>query len=57
MWFYENDELNIPKRYKKMTLEQLRREGKVLEKIAIILAKISSLKKKKKHDCDIKFYI
>lgn len=56
MMFYENDELNIPKRYKKMTLEQLRREGKVLEKIAIVIAKISSLKKKK-NDCNVRFYI
>lgn len=57
MMFYENDEMKIPKRYKKMTLEQLRREGKILEKIAIVIAKISSLKKKKKMDSDIKFYI
>ena len=54
---YENDEMKIPKRYKKMTLEQLEREGKILEKIAIVIAKISSLKKKKKMDSDIKFYI
>lgn len=57
MMFYENDEMKIPKRYKKMTLEQLEREGKILEKIAIVIAKISSLKKKKKMDSDIKFYI
>ena len=48
MIFYENDEMKIPKRYKKMTIEQLRREGKILEKIAIVIAKISSLKKKKR---------
>lgn len=54
---YENDEMKIPKRYKKMTLEQLEREGQFLEKIAIVIAKISSLRKKKKMDSDIKFYI
>ena len=56
MMFYEKDELNIPKRYKKMTLEQLRREGKILEKIAIFVAKISSFRKKK-NDTNVKFYI
>ena len=56
--FYENDELKIPKRYKKMTLEQLRREGKVLEKYAIFVAKLVSIfHKKKKCDCSVKFYI
>lgn len=53
---YEYDELNIPKKYKKMTLEQLERKGKFLEKIAIVVAKISSLHKKK-NDTKVKFYI
>ena len=58
MMFYENDELKIPKRYKKMTIEQLRREGKFLEKYAIFVAKVVSIfHKKKELDSDIKFYI
>ena len=35
---YENDEMKIPKRYKKMSLEQLEREGQFLEKYAIFVA-------------------
>lgn len=58
MMFYEKDELNIPKRYKRMTLEQLRRRGKLLEKYAIFAAKVVSIfHKKKEHDCNVKFYI
>lgn len=58
MMFYENDELNIPKRFKKMSLEQLRREGKILEIYAIFVAKVVSIfHKKKKNDCNVKFYI
>ena len=56
--FYEKDELNIPKRYKNMTREQLRKEGKVLEKLAIIVAKLTSFRKKKNsNDLKVKFYI
>ena len=58
MMFYENDELNIPKRFKKMSLEQLRREGKFWEMYAIFVAKVVSIfYKKKKNDCKVKFYI
>lgn len=58
MMFYEKDELNIPKRYKNMTREQLRKEGKVLEKLAIIVAKLTSFRKKKSsNDLKVKFYI
>lgn len=56
--FYEKDELNIPKRYKNMTREQLRKEGKALEKLAIIVAKLTSFRKKKSsNDLKVKFYI
>ena len=55
---YENDEMKIPKRYKKMTLEQLEREGQFMEKYAIFVAKVVSIfHKKKKLDSNIKFYI
>lgn len=58
MMFYEKDELNIPKRYKKMTMEQLRQEGKILEKMAIVVAKLTSFRKKKDNDSlKVKFYI
>lgn len=56
MMFYEKDELNIPKRYKKMTKEQLRKKGRFLEKLTIVVAKISSFKKKK-NDTNVKFYV
>lgn len=55
---YENDEMKIPKRYKKMSLEQLEREGQFLEKYAIFVAKVVSIfYKKKRRDCKVKFYI
>lgn len=57
MMFYEKDELNIPKRYKKMTIEQLGKEGKILEKMAIIVAKLTSFRKKKdSNSLKVKFY-
>ena len=55
---YENDEFKIPKIYKKMTLKQLNRIGKILEIYAIIVARLSRIfKKKKKNTSKIKFYI
>lgn len=52
---YENDNLNIPKRYKKMSVEQLQKKSDFLLK----LSKILPFRKKKKVNVNknVKFYI
>ena len=58
MIFYEKDELNIPKRYKKMSLEQLDRGGKILEKFSLFVSRvIPSPKRKQKNQLKVKFYL
>lgn len=58
MIFYEKDELNIPKRYKEMTIEQLDRGGKFLEKFSLFVSKVlPSPKKNLKDKLNIKFYL
>ena len=51
---YENDTLIIPKRYKKMSIEQLQRRSEIILKIS----KLFPHKKKKiKTSSNIKFYL
>lgn len=51
---YENDTLSIPKRYKKMSIEQLQRRSEIVLKISKLFPR-----KKKKVDSNInvKFYL
>lgn len=58
MFFYEKDELNIPKRYRRMSLEKLDRGTKFIEGFALFLSKvIPSSKKNMKENGKIKFYL
>lgn len=51
---YENDTLTIPKRYKKMSIEQLQRRSEIVLKISKLFPR-----KKKKIDINksVKFYL
>ena len=51
---YEKDGLNIPKRYKKMSVEQLQRRSNLILKISKL---IPSFKKKKDINQKVRFYL
>lgn len=51
---YENDTLTIPKRYKKMSAEQLQRRSEIVLKISKLLPR---KKKKVEPNSNIKFYL
>ena len=54
MKFYENDTLTIPKRYKKMSVEQLQRRSEIVLKISKLFP---HKKKKVQTNSNIKFYL
>ena len=55
MRYYENDRVKIPKKYRKMSLEQLDRSCKAFEKTASVISKIVPSTKKKTMKANVKF--
>jgi len=61
MRYYEKDILNIPKRYKKLSHEQIERKIKFWGKVGKIINKFDSIfspkRKKKTTNSKVKFYL
>lgn len=55
MRYYENDRLRIPKKYRKMSLEQLDKNCKAFEKTASVISQIVPSTKKKNMKVSVKF--